>query len=333
MRRLKMENLPKLDLNVTNRCNFRCIHCAFDSGEKCMEDLPLSVIEKILIQTKELGGKRFDITGGEPLLREDVRDIIRIGKSLDYKIELVTNGSLITEEKLKKFKQLGLDAIAISLDGSNSEVYNSIRKQNEKTFYRVLKNIDLIKNYGFYTKINTTVFENNFSDITNIVNLAERLKVDELGLYYFTPVGRGERTEAKSVEPIKWLSFVRKLKQESHNLKISFEIPLIEKEYYSQNLDCIANTEKSHLQILPNGETYPCAIMAFYQKSLGNLREKSISEVWNENNCSAYWNTIRDIFESCSGSCVNFSSFNITDYSKDYNFICPLRKFKLAGFK
>src|SRR3989344_4241365 len=166
-----MENrkLPKLDLNITNRCNFRCTHCAFDSGVLDLPELTLSKLEKILRETKEIGGQRFDITGGEPLVRNDVDEIIKIGKELGYKIELVTNGSLLTKEKLRRFKELGLDGVAISLDGSNAEVYNRIRRMDKETFERVLENIKEAKRKGFYTKINTTVFSCNLEDIPNII--------------------------------------------------------------------------------------------------------------------------------------------------------------------
>ncbi len=179
-----MENrkLPKLDLNVTNKCNFRCTHCAFDSGIAQMPELSSSELETILIETKELGGKRFDITGGEPLIRNDIDELISVGKKLGYKIELVTNGSLLTEEKLTRFRQLGLDGIAISLDGSTPEVYNNIRKNDEKTFYRVIENIRKAREVGFYTKINTTVFGCNREDLPNITELASSLGVDEQGI-------------------------------------------------------------------------------------------------------------------------------------------------------
>ncbi|MCK5025696.1 MAG: radical SAM protein, partial [Nanoarchaeota archaeon] len=67
--------LPKLDLNITNRCNFRCVHCAFDSGIEHMSELSVKEIKKILTDTKELGGERIDLTGGEPTVREDLADI------------------------------------------------------------------------------------------------------------------------------------------------------------------------------------------------------------------------------------------------------------------
>jgi len=206
---MRRERLPKLDLNITNGCNFRCVHCAFDSGVIDMSELSLDELEKILTDTKKLGGKRFDITGGEPLVREDVEEIIKLGKRLNYKIELVTNASLLTLNKLKRFRKLGLDQIAISLDGPNSKIYNKIRRKDKETFDKVIENIRFSKKLGFYTKINTTVFNCNLDDIPNIINLAIKLDVDELGLYYFTPIGRGCRSNEFAVEPIKWLKFIR----------------------------------------------------------------------------------------------------------------------------
>lgn len=335
-----MENrkLPKLDLNITNRCNFRCTHCAFDSGTIEMPELTLSELEKILRETKEIGGRRFDITGGEPLLREDVEEIISIGKALDYKIELITNGSLLTEEKLRKFKQLGLDGIAISLDGSTPEIYNRIRRQDEKIFYKAVENIRASKKHGFYTKINTTVFSCNLEDIPNIAELALSLGVNELGLYYFTPIGRGNRSAELAVEPLKWLDFIRnKLKKyQNRGLRISLESPLSEKENWSSNLGCIVDKEKSHLQILPDGNVYPCAILASYNKPVGNLKKTSIKDIWNnEELWKNYWASLGDLFERCRGSCVDFKqAFSMGEYdSEKYCFVCPLRKFELEEIK
>jgi radical SAM protein with 4Fe4S-binding SPASM domain len=331
-----MENrLPKLDLNITNRCNLRCAHCAFDSGMIEMSELTLGELEKLLRETKELGGKRFDITGGEPLVRKDVEEIISLGKSLGYKIELVTNGTLLTRAKLQKFKELGLDSVAISLDGSTSEVYNRIRRKDEETFRRVVENIEETKRNGLYTKINTTVFASNLDDILNVTELALKIGVDEHGLYYFTPVGRGSRSTESSVEPLVWLDFLRtKLsKYAGSDIRISLEYPFVEKDKWDSLLGCIANVEKSHLQVLPDGNVYPCAILASYNKSIANLHEKSIKEIWKDDKLwEKYWEDVSQLFQEFGGSCVNFQgAFNLGDYSRSgYCFVCPLRKFELG---
>ncbi|MBI5871581.1 radical SAM protein, partial [archaeon] len=122
------KTIPKLDLNITNRCNFRCVHCAFDSGMRTMNEFSLNKIRQILIDTKKLGGERIDITGGEPTIRKNIFEIIKIAKSLGYKVELVTNGSLLNKKGLLRLKTIGLDSIAVSLDGSDYGKYSRIRK-------------------------------------------------------------------------------------------------------------------------------------------------------------------------------------------------------------
>lgn len=326
--------LPKLDLNITNRCNFRCVHCAFDSGIEHMSELSVKEIKKILTDTKELGGERIDLTGGEPTVREDLADIIKVGKSLGYKIELVTNGSIITEEKLAYFRSLGLDAIAISLDGSTYDIYSRIRKVNEKTFKHVLKMIEKSVELGFYTKVNTTVFTSNLHDLPAITQWCIEKGVQENGIYYFTPVGRGNRADELSVEPIRWLKFIKEnlLKYDS-KIKLSLEFPLIEKDFPKKGLGCILKEDPYHLQILPDGNVYPCAILASYHKPIANLHEVSIKDIWNNKKLwKDYHQKISsEVFKKYNGFCTDFCAFNMKEYtSGKYKFVCPLRKF-IAG--
>lgn len=330
------KKLPKLDLNVTNRCNFRCVHCAFDSGIKAMNELSIKELEKILKDTKELGGEKIDITGGEPTIREDIDEIIKLGKSLGYKIELVTNGSLITKKELFKFKNLGLDSIAISLDGSNYEIYSKIRKVDEKTYRHVLKTIDYAVNLGFYTKINTVAFNSNLENIPEITEFCINKKIKEHGIYYFTPVGRGDISTELSVEPVKWLNFIReKLVKYDSQIKLSIEFPIIEKDFPKEGLDCILKEDPYHLQILPDGNVYPCAILASYQKPIGNLHKMSIKEIWNNQKLweNYYQRTCLEVFQKFDGFCADFHNFNLKNYASKYKFVCPLRKFLVGELK
>lgn len=329
------KSLPKLDLNITNRCNFRCVHCAFDSGIKKMKEFSAKELERILKETKELGGERIDITGGEPLVRKDLDKIIKIGKKLGYRIELVTNGSLVTKERLKKFKSLGLDAIAVSLDGSNHKTYNKIRKADEKTFNHVIDVVENSVELGFYTKVNTVAFKSNKIDLPNITQLCIDLRVNEHGIYYFTPVGRGKYGGQFSIEPLEWLRFIRKsLMKFDSKIKISIEFPFIEKDFKIGNCDCILKEDPYHLQILPDGNVYPCAILASYGKPIRNLNKSSVDEVWNDRKLwSTYYRKVLSGIFQKNGSCVNFSeSFDLkNDFYRKFKFVCPLRKFRISS--
>lgn len=324
------KKLPKLDLNITNRCNFRCCHCAFDSGLCRMKEMSVSKLEEILTDTKQLGGKRIDITGGEPTLRKDLHEIIIIAKGMEYKIELVTNGSLLEKEDLQHLKSIGLDAIAVSLDGISPAVYNRIRKMDEKIFSKAKGTIQDAIAAGFPVKVNTIACEENLHEITKISEWCIDAGAIEHGLYYYTPVGRGARSMLNAIEPIKWLDFIREeLPEIDSRIKLTLEVPLIESGSPLQGTDCILEEDAYHLQILPDGNVYPCAILASYGKAAGNLNDVSVREIW-ENRLAPYSRNIYDeIFKRFKGSCVDFGRFSIEEYTtRGYRFVCPLRKFR-----
>lgn len=324
--------LPKLDLNITNRCNFHCIHCCFRSGDILLEELPYKKIANLLKIFKQIGGQRIDITGGEPLVRDDVEQIIQLGKNLGLKIELVTNGSLLDESRLNRLKQLGLDGIAISLDGSQYKIYKKIRPVSKEIYNRVISNIQKSAALGFYTKINTVVFNTNLADIPNITKLAINWGVKEHGLYYFTPVGRGQTSPHEVVNPLKWLAVIRRdLSKLKNEIKLSIETPILEQRYAKKcNISCYLKNPW-HLQILPDGHVYPCAIMAFYNKPCGNLYHQTLQEIWHDKKLwdgTYYKKNVLPLFKKFGG-CVDFGkSFKNLIRSRRFKFVCLMCKFK-----
>lgn len=332
----RQRSLPKLDFNVTNRCNFRCVHCCFSSGEVLLEEFSIKKIREVLESFKRLGGQRIDVTGGEPLLREDVGEIIAIGKNLGLKIELVTNGSLLDDEKLGLFKKLGLDAVAISLDGSNYDTYKKIRRVDENVYSRVVANIKKCAEYGFYTKVNTVVFNSNLRDLGRITDFCVDSGVSEQGFYYFTPVGRGALAPREVVPPLRWLDVVRReVYPRKDKIKLSIEAPLLEK-HLAENLKTACYLENPwHLQLLPDGNVYPCAIMAFYGLPCGNLYRQTLADIWNDKRLwdgSYYRRNVLPQFAKFGG-CVRFNKrFQKIVKGGEFSFLCLMCKLKAENF-
>ena len=326
-----MERVPKLDLNITNRCNYRCAHCAFASGETMIAELPLARLEQILDETRALGGRKIDITGGEPTVREEYIDILRAAKRRGFAVELVTNGSTLDSVRLAELKAEGLDAIAVSLDGATYEGYSRVRLVGRSAYERARQTIEEAVALGLRTKINTLVCAETLDEIPGIIAYAKTIGVAELGLYYFTPVGRGARTELTPVEPLRWLSTIReRLAPLSTGLKVSLEVPLLEKEMLDtigKPYRCVSIEGQNHLQILPDGKTYPCAILASYGRPVGDLAHEHVHGLTQEHRWSGYWRSIEPCFRH--GSCVDFSSFDIGSYDGRYAPVCPLRKFTI----
>lgn len=319
----------KLDFNITNRCNFRCLHCCFSSGEGSENELSFEKITHTLREFHRLGGQRIDITGGEPLLRKDIGKVVLFGKKLGLKIEINTNGFLATRKRLKSLKKVGLD-------GSSYEIYKKIRPVEKEVYKEVVSNIQNCVELGFATKINTVAFKSNLADIPKITEMCLRLKIREHGLYYFTPVGRGANHFHEIIEPTIWLKFLRKnILQFKDKVKLSIETPIIENGL-AQNLETSCYLKNPwHLQILSDGQVYPCAIMASRKKPCGNIHRQTLSEIWRQEklwNQTFYQNSIVPFFEKFGG-CLNFGSdFKEKVKSQKYCFVCPMRKYKPENF-
>ena len=297
-----------------------------------MPEFSLTKIKKTLEEFKKLGGERIDITGGEPMVRQDINQIIKVSKDLDLKTELVTNATLLNDKNFKEFKRLGLDQIAISLDGSIYPVHQKIRGISKKEYEKVLNNIQKSKQYGFKTKVNTVVFQSNFHDLINITKLCLKLEACEHGLYFFSPIGRGSKHQPEVADPLAWLKLLRKeLIKLDHKIKLSVEVPLLEKEVAKKlNTACYLD-DPWHLQLLPDGQVFPCAIMCAYQKPLGNLYQQSLTQIWHRAldwHDKYYEQQIKPLFQSCGG-CVNYPSFSRLIKTDQYEFVCLCRKFKI----
>ena len=321
----------KLDFNITNRCNFRCRHCCFRSGEVNLIELAFEKIKSVLTEFKDLGGRRIDITGGEATMRPDCFEIVRLCKILGFKTELVTNASLLNEETLKQYKDIGLDGIAVSLDGSNYEVYGQIRPIPEKLYRKIITNIELAAKYNFYTKVNTVVFNSNLPDLIHITRLAIALGAKEQGFYYFSPIGRGDCFTSNIPDPLKWIKLIREFLIEFYNkIEISMETPIIESEF-TRKIDTHCYMERPwHLQILPDGNVYPCAIMCAHQKPLANLHQQTLRQIWeNEKQLADYYQSQTQPLFDQWGGCVNYPKLKDKISGGQYSFVCLCKKFNL----
>ena len=330
---MKPKALPKLELNVTNDCNLRCVHCCFKSGEKCFEEMSLKQIEQLLADFVTLGGTRIDVTGGEPFMRRDILEIIEmaIGK-FKLRTELVTNSLLLNEGIIRRLHTLNLPEMAVSIDGSTAEKHAQIRGTKPGDFEKIKFHLRKAAELGIKTKVNTVVFASNLADLPAITELAIELGAREHGFYYFSPIGRGNSRSDLVTNPLKWLETIRKkLIRFQDNIKLSLETPIIESDCADKlDVSCyLANPW--HLQILPDGNVYPCAIMAAYGRPLGSLITKRLAKIWLADELhdgSFYRAEAAPLFEKFK-SCVCYEAMPALVESGQFTPVCLCRKFKI----
>lgn len=174
-----------LRMSVTQKCNLRCAYCHHEGEETPGEEMPLDTALAILRSFAEHGVRKLKITGGEPLLREDIYDIIRCAKEAGFEeVSLTTNGTLLPG-RAKKLKDAGLDRLNIGCDSVSSSVL-------AKTVDAVLPALKAAKDAGFKnTKLNMVVLKGaNDDEIEHMIDFA-RQQTATLQLIELIPTGNG----------------------------------------------------------------------------------------------------------------------------------------------
>lgn len=317
--------LKKIDLNITNQCNLRCTHCCFSSGEGDLGHLPAELLLRFLSEAWDLGARRVDITGGEALTRPDIFDIIQGAKAIGYRIELLSNGIALQAGVVKRLKGLGLDAVGVSLESIHAEEHAAIRGTQPGQFRTILEAVDLCVAEGFYTKVNSVVFRSNYRSLHHLARWCQDHGVREHGIYYLTPIGRGAELATQVLAPREWLDYVgRELKPLQGSLELSIEVAYLDEGIAAPLETRCFIRRPHHLQILPSGDIFPCAIMSVWKKPLGNIRHESIRQIWTDEARWSAYNGLMDELFATHGGCVDYAACGHD--TAGMAFVCPVSK-------
>lgn len=184
-----------LRISVIDRCNLRCVYCMPEEGIETIsheEILTYDEILRICEIVSELGIKKIKITGGEPLVRKDIVDLIRDIKSIDKieQVTLTTNGILLYD-MLDDLYDAGIDAINISLDTLNKENFKKITRRDG--LEKVLMSIDKAYDLGIRVKINCLAIRDfNIKEIVDIASFAKDREID-VRFIELMPIGFGKK--------------------------------------------------------------------------------------------------------------------------------------------
>ena len=178
-----------VDINITDRCNFRCLQCR--GAEKSYDpkgEIDSTDMKRIIRDMADMHIPYLTISGGEPLLRYDfVLETIEYAQSHGIKVGMVTNSSLLSEDKLTSLVEAGLHRIAISLDGATKETHDGIRMPG--SFDKIMADLilcqELKKRKSFRLLINTVVLRQNFRQLAEIAQIAMKFSAE----VFYQPVG------------------------------------------------------------------------------------------------------------------------------------------------
>ena len=181
----------------TIRCNLSCAHCRrIESNEQAHTDMSTEQAKALIEQLAELGKGQpmmpvLVFSGGEPLCREDLFELIGFAKSLSITPALATNGTLIDQTIAGKIKESGIARVSVSLDGATAEVHNKLR-QLEGSFESALEGIGRLRERDVPFQINITLPRHNAHQLQEVYDLAKSIGAVAVHVFMLVPVGCGQ---------------------------------------------------------------------------------------------------------------------------------------------
>lgn len=264
-------NIAHCYLHVTRRCNLNCGYCSIDANQD-NKDLTTNQVRSIIRKLSINKINQLVFSGGEPLLRDDLEELVLYAKKMIPDIGLVSNGTLITE-KNAEFIAKNFDKIQISLDSGIEEIHDLLRGKG--SFSKTVNGIQLLKEYGHQNiKITPTVNQLNIKNIEEIVKIAKDLDL-LMEARFVLPTGRGEQNQDEFCIQYKdmYEAYLRIWKEcERLDFK-NYSVKEFYDKYMRPTVSC--GVCKSKLCIDVNGDIYPCAYMMNEEVKIGNIFEQT----------------------------------------------------------
>lgn len=277
-----------MDIEPTTGCNFRCTMCQVSSPNFVSKNLKFHVFKKIIDSNKQL--LNIKLQGmGEPFINKYLFEMINYANQYGIAVELVSNGSLITKEKIEKITSSFLSRISISIDGATKQTFEKIRVKSN--FDTVISNVRELNNNLKNKKVKPElralclVQKDNFHEIAEIADLCFNLGFENLH-YQIQLTGWGKKeweliNKTKNID----LSNVEKSLQkviEKYKNK-NFEIKIIEDNLLNFNKKCSYPYETPYFSA--SGNIVPCCMIADDKVSnMGDINNNSFDEIWNSKN-------------------------------------------------
>jgi radical SAM protein with 4Fe4S-binding SPASM domain len=288
--------------NVTAKCNLKCAHCYINAKDsKLPNELSTEGAKMLVHQIIEVSRPLLILSGGEPLLRDDIYEIIRYGADRGLRMGMGSNGSLIDDDVSRRLKDAGMETVAISLDSSIPDRHDEFRGV-KGCWDHAVNAIKVLKENSIQVQVNCTVTPQNYDEIDDIMSLAEDLGVDNFHLFFLVPTGRG--TGLKDITPRMYEYMISSALAKTRKYKLNVKpscAPQFMRVAKEQGVDmsrwvrgCMAGLY--YCRIYPSGEVTPCPYMPL---TVGNVREKSFKDIWFN---SKVFKDLRDI-DQLKGKC------------------------------
>ena len=323
--RLNLDERPFIVIwETTQACDLACVHCrACAQPLRSALELSTDEAKRLIDEVVALQIPVFVLTGGDPLKRPDIFELVDYASTHGVRISLTPSATpLLTQEAIQRLKQCGLARLAISLDGPSAEIHDAFRRV-PGSFDWTLQAVQWARDIGLPAQINTTITRHNLQYLDAMVTLLDQMDIVLWSVFFLVPTGRGSNIGLLSAEEFERV--FEKLYETSGRVK--FDIKSTEAQHYRRFLlqrraeekrkgngqplppmlgastpDGIGraprgiNDGKGFVFVSHLGEVFPSG---FLPVSAGNVRRQSLGEIYRN---SPLFVSLRDS-SSLKGKC------------------------------
>jgi SynChlorMet cassette radical SAM/SPASM protein ScmF len=310
--------LKSLYLYIAGGCNLACRHCwiapGFDPDAHSGKFLPLELLKKAVREAKPLGLSSVKLTGGEPMLHPEFKEIVSFLSEEGISFMIETNGTLINSENAELLKNSKtMNFVSVSIDGADAATHDELRGVRG-SFTRAVEGIEHLVKAGFQPQLICTLHQGNLGHIDEVIQLAGKLGCGSVKFNHLQDVGRGADMARSEAIPMADLPEIYRgvdKRYRKNSIRVFFDIPPA-----FRSLNDILHSPPgmcnvlSILGILSGGEAALCGIgIEIPELVFGHLQASNLADIWNSApGLELLRKTIPDGLEGICGNCIHRNS-------------------------
>jgi pyrroloquinoline quinone biosynthesis protein E len=297
---------------LTHSCPLSCPYCSNPLNlADHRDELTTAEWQRVLAEAQELGVLQLHLSGGEPLLRRDLVEIVHSANALGLYTNLITSAVGLSRRRAEQLRAAGLDHVQISIQADEPAV--SDRIAGTPSFERKIEAARVAKELGWPLTVNVVLHRHNIDRVAEILRLAEELAADRIELANTQYYGWAWRNRAALLPSKAQLERAEAVVRAARvRLEGRMDVIYVLPDYYSQfPKPCMGGWGKRALTVAPNGDALPCPAAYALPLPRASVRENSLAWIWTESPL--------------------FQRFRGTDWMPDPCRSCPRREIDFGG--
>lgn len=278
----ELSNPLALIAELTHRCPLHCVYCSNPLELQARgEELSTETWARVFKEAAAAGVLQLDFTGGEPLARTDILELVRAARSAGLYVNLITSGMPLDEARLAALVAAGLDHIQLSFQGARENTANEI--SGTKSHAQKLRVLEWLKQHGIAVTLNFVIHRRNIDQLEEMLTIAESSSATRIEFanvqYYGWAFANRENLLPTRQQLDRSVEF---LKREQERLKGKIRIEFVVPDYYAKYpKPCMGGWGRKLMLITPSGDALPChAAQIIPGLSFENVKDRSLREIW-----------------------------------------------------